>query len=616
MESLSKPQFNASPLLQLRNIVQDEGSFFSLRHVNFDIFPGEIHALVGEHGSGKTTLGQIIAGVTTPTEGRIIWNGTEYGALTISRAKHIGIEMVPQELSLLEDLNIAENFFMLFKNNIRSLIYKEKKLQRNIQHFLDTHQIALNASTPVYSLTLPEKALIEILRSLYCHPTLLILDEVMVKLSPAHYQLIQKFILERTKEGCSTILITHHIDDLFEYVDKVTILRNGEIIMTDAIEHLDKINLIRIAYTQTRKSGNQPNTNVEFYQFLKYNQAILEDLPVNLVITDTEFQVKLVNEYAKTYFDVTSSFELPLRLHQLFPNNEEHFTDLLHALNQPKEEILFDIPVYVQRQKRINNILTYPIFDGPDKIGHILIFDDITEQQKMREQIILAEKLASIGMLAAGVAHEINHPLGIINNILDYLLIKLDDPETLKELDSIKEEVFSVSQIIRNLVTFSSHDTQDREVFDINDTIENILHLVKHHSRQKHYHIVFTSDQPEIEIFSNKTEIKQVLLNLIKNAFEAMSPGGKLKIHTTYWAGSGKKNVRILVEDDGKGIQADNVNDIFLPFYSTKKESGQNLGLGLFMCYSLIEKHNGTIEAEEISPHGTRFMITLPSSET
>ena len=614
MESLSKPQFSVRPLLQLKNIVKDKGSFLSLRHLDFEMSPGEIHALVGEHGSGKTTLGRIIAGITPPTRGQIIWDGVKYGAMTISRAKNIGIEMVPQETSLLEDLSIAENFFILFKGKRRPIFYKEKKLQRDIQEFLDQNHLSLNATTSVHRLTLSEKALIDILRCLYCDPRLLILDEVMVKLTPAHYQLIQQLIIERTSRQCSTLLITHRIDDLFEYVDKVTILRDGEIVMSNAIQKIDKINLIRFAYTQARKLGHQPSTNAEFYQFLKYNQAILEDLPVNLVITDTEFNVKLVNEYAKSYFALQSPFKYPLALKELFPNNEEHFTALVHALNQPKEEILFDVPVHIQQQKRVNNILTYPIFDGPDKIGHILIFDDITDQQKMREQIILAEKLASIGMLAAGVAHEINHPLGIINNILDYLLIKLDDPETLEELDSIKEEVFSVSQIISNLVTFSSHDTQAKEILDINEIISNILHLVKHYSRQKNFHIEFNSDEPDMTIVSNKTEMKQVLLNLIKNSFEAMTPSGTLRIHTSYWSDSGKRHARIVVEDDGKGIKADNLNDIFLPFYSTKKGTGENLGLGLFMCYSLIEKHNGTIEAEEVSPHGTRFIIMLPCS--
>ena len=604
---------NTRPLLQLRNISKDEGPFFSLRHIDFDISPGEIHALVGEHGSGKTTLGRIISGGTNPTKGNIVWDGLEYRALTIPRAKNIGIEMVPQDISLLEDLSIAENFFILVKSKIRRFIYQEKKLHREIQEFLNNYHIPLNVATPVHRLTLPEKTFIDILRYVYCNPRLLILDEVMAKLSPAHYKLIQRVILTRTQQRCSTILITHRIDDLFEYVDRVTILRNGEIMMTDAIHNIDKVNLIRFAYTQTRKLSSQPSSNVEFYQFLKYNQAILEDLPVNLVITDTEFNVKLVNECAKTYFHLESSPEDPLTLQQLFPKSDAHLSSLLYALNQPEQETLFDIPVYVQRQKRINNILTYPIFDGSDKIGHILIFDDITEQQKMREQIILAEKLASIGMLAAGVAHEINHPLGIINNILDYLQIKLVDPETLAELESIKEEVFSVSQIIGNLVTFSSNDRQEKELFDINESIQNILHLIKHHSRQKHYNIFFKSDEPEIEIFSNRTEIKQVLLNLLKNAFEAMTPGGTLTIHTTYWSDKGNKNVKIIVEDNGEGIKADNLHDIFLPFYSTKKDTGKNLGLGLFMCYSLIEKHNGTIAAEEVSPHGTRFIITFPS---
>jgi two-component system, sporulation sensor kinase E len=161
-------------------------------------------------------------------------------------------------------------------------------------------------------------------------------------------------------------------------------------------------------------------------------------------------------------------------------------------------------------------------------------------------------------------------------------------------------------------VSFSSDDTRGEELFDINETIQNLLHLMQPHSKQKHYHVIFKSDEPEIEIFANKTEIKQVLLNLIKNAFESMSSGGTLTIVIGYRIDEHGQHVEIQVEDDGKGIKTDNLRDIFLPFYSTKKGTGENLGLGLFMCYSLIEKHHGTIKAENVSPHGTRFIVTLP----
>ncbi|GAK56747.1 histidine kinase [Candidatus Vecturithrix granuli] len=142
--------------------------------------------------------------------------------------------------------------------------------------------------------------------------------------------------------------------------------------------------------------------------------------------------------------------------------------------------------------------------------------------------------------------------------------------------------------------------------------IRNILTLIKHSAKHKNITIHFTPSDNEIAIHANKNEIKQVMLNLLKNSFEAMPSGGEIFIGTTQIPLNGNSFVQMTFTDTGPGIQAENLSDIFLPFYSTKKGHEDNLGLGLSVSYGIIRKYHGTISVENIDQSGCQFIINFP----
>jgi signal transduction histidine kinase len=245
-------------------------------------------------------------------------------------------------------------------------------------------------------------------------------------------------------------------------------------------------------------------------------------------------------------------------------------------------------------------------------IGHIIVIEDITEYDHLQKQVMLSEKLASVGLLAAGVAHEINNPLEIIYNYLSYMKYNFHGQALHQAIDHVHEEISDIATIVSNLHAFSDHKQSVNEDIDMNDLIENMLNLVRHHAKDREITIHFERYEDEILITANKNEIKQVILNLLKNSFEAMPSGGEIFIKTSLVAEDGSNVVQLQFHDSGPGICDTNPENIFLPFYSTKQGSENNLGLGLSVSYGIIQKYHGTIAVKNIDGSGCQFIIQFP----
>jgi signal transduction histidine kinase len=255
---------------------------------------------------------------------------------------------------------------------------------------------------------------------------------------------------------------------------------------------------------------------------------------------------------------------------------------------------------------------TLPIRDGSAVIGNIVIIEDVSEFEKLQDRLILSEKLASIGLLAAGVAHEINNPLEIIYNYLAYLRFNLSDGELLGVVDTIEKELVAISGIVSNLVSFSSKSTHDSEALDLDETIQDILGLLKFNAEYKSIGMSLSGGLGRARVRLNRSEFKQVILNLIRNSFEAMPGGGEIRISTEATEREGRALARIVVSDTGSGISEQNLKNIFLPFFSTKKGQESNLGLGLAISYSIVQRFGGSMVAFNNPERGCSFVLEFP----
>jgi signal transduction histidine kinase/ABC-type molybdenum transport system ATPase subunit/photorepair protein PhrA len=601
-------------LLRLSGISLDYGQIEALKDVNLVLYPSKVHAVVGEHGAGKTSLGMIISGNVRQKAGSIEFAGRRIEGLSTNAAHRLGIEMVYQQVQLNNFFSVAENLFFLDRQAARHGWMSQRGIARRSLAYLEANDFSLDPSTPVKSLNFPDRVLVSILAALQKKPRLLILDEALEKLSAANLHKVLRLLDEMKAEGMAILFITHRIDDVYDIADRVSIVKNGEILVTDEVGHIDKMNLLRLTYTQVYSLENSGNRKREFDQYFKYNEAVLLKLPVNLFVVDAEERIKIVNELCKKYFHLEEDSFVNRSLAELFgKGNDEMLALLREALRSEEGSVFYHVPLSIGGADTINNVRTLPIYDEDQRIGNVIIIEDITEFDKLQKQVILSEKLASVGLLAAGVAHEINNPLEIVYNYLKYIKLSFADAKLHGMVDELHEEITYIAGIVRNLLSLSGSAKAEREEIDINELIRSTIGLLRHSAVDKNISFTFESREKELFLTVNRNEFKQVILNLVKNSFEAMPGGGGIGISTSSVAGEdGRPRARIEFTDTGPGIQGSNLNDVFIPFYSTRKGRGENVGLGLSICYGIVKQHNGSLSVRNLEPSGCCFTITLP----
>lgn len=263
------------------------------------------------------------------------------------------------------------------------------------------------------------------------------------------------------------------------------------------------------------------------------------------------------------------------------------------------------------------NISAAIIYEGKVGIASVGIFTDLRERIRMQErleqthlQLVQSEKLASLGKLAAGVAHEINNPLG---GILMYAKMMLedmspDDPRT-EDLKQIIEQTLRSKEIVRGLLEFARQTGKEKGVVDLNHSLDQALALFENQAIFHNIDIIREFDQQLPQITGDSSQLNQVFINLIINAADAMPNKGTLRIQTHYHPE--QEIVGISFEDNGCGIPKKNFSKIFDPFFTTK-DVGKGTGLGLSMSYGIIERHGGKITVQSQINKGTIFTIELP----
>ncbi|MDV2495803.1 MAG: ATP-binding protein [bacterium] len=233
--------------------------------------------------------------------------------------------------------------------------------------------------------------------------------------------------------------------------------------------------------------------------------------------------------------------------------------------------------------------------------------------KRAEEQLIRSEKLAAVGRMTAGVAHEILNPLNIITLGLHMMA---DDPDTPPEfVDQVRVlegQAIRIAKISQGLLSYARQRPVERRRFDFNETVRRTLDLVSHELRLRAVEVELRLAEGLPPILADEDQIQQVILNLLTNAHDAMPEGGRLVLHTEAVRDDGRQFVELRVEDTGEGIDPDHLGKLFDPFFTTKHEG---TGLGLSICQGIIEAHGGAIRAENLPEGGTSFIIRLGIGE-
>jgi signal transduction histidine kinase len=258
-------------------------------------------------------------------------------------------------------------------------------------------------------------------------------------------------------------------------------------------------------------------------------------------------------------------------------------------------------------------ITTYAILDESEDPAQVIIFEkDVTQEKRLEANLIQSEKLAAVGQLAAGVAHEINNPLSAV--IANAQLLRRDLPpgelDALESVELIETAGLRASQVVRNLLGFARKEQYEFLAIDLNETIINALSLVKHEAVTRAMDIQVQLQENMPMIHASKDHLQSVWINIILNALDSMEPGnGIINVGTSYKP----DEFKVTISDNGTGIPPEKVTRVFEPFFTTK-DPGRGTGLGLSICHRIVKQHGGYIQIDSLGGTGTKFTITLPKN--
>lgn len=345
-------------------------------------------------------------------------------------------------------------------------------------------------------------------------------------------------------------------------------------------------------------------------------QIMLDSSPAMIYYTDIEGEFVRINKSFSDAIGQPLKEVLGKSEKDIFPKQAESFqkdNNEIIKSGEPKHDILEQLVTPEGKRWILMDKIPYHDLDG-NIIGIITFALDITDRKVLEEQLIHSEKLATVGRLVAGVAHELNNPLSIV---LGYCQLLHGDnalnEEHQKKIGRIQEAALRCSAIVDNLLKFSRKSKLDRKNIQINSVLEKTLGLTEHaiHVANIKVEKEFSDDLPEIT--GDFNQLQSVFVNLINNAYDAINESdidnkkGKIRIRSFTRDG----NIIIRVSDNGPGIPDENKNSIFDPFF-TSKEVGKGTGLGLSICYGIVKEHNGEIKLLEENKEGTEFEIVLP----
>jgi two-component system sensor histidine kinase PilS (NtrC family) len=344
---------------------------------------------------------------------------------------------------------------------------------------------------------------------------------------------------------------------------------------------------------KTTEALEQTDSNLKNLEI--FNEELIENIPSGIFTTDNEEKILIFNKAAEGITGLKKEIAQKKKMHEIFP-----FIKDITEKNRAEGVIKNNY-----RGDRIIGIALSPlILSSGNKIGHIGIFQDITEIKKMEANIKQKEKWAAIGELSAHIAHEIRNPLASLKGSIEMLMENKVMTENKARLGKIAlEEMDRLNKIITDFLSFSNLKPAEFKKFDLNKTLDDTTELLK--NTVMNNIDIKKSFKGKLIINGDSNKLKQVFWNIGMNAIEAMPSGGELLVA----ANKAEDFIEIFFKDSGAGISQEDAGRIFYPFFTTKEKG---TGLGLAIAYRIIEEHNGEISFQSKQGGGTTFRILIP----
>ena len=384
---------------------------------------------------------------------------------------------------------------------------------------------------------------------------------------------------------------------------------DGDYLSSDDVELVQTIaGYVAIALDNSQLYSSLEQKAAEVAKLKDFSENIVESLNVGVLAVDLYGTVDAWNSRMEQLIGVNRSEAVGKPLDQLLPSelvleieacgDQEQITGIYkHRLE------------YLGRSVVLNVSITPLVGKSGEKIGRLLLFDDVTQRERMEEQMSQTEKLTSLGLLAAGIAHEVNTPLAVISNYIQMLAKQMPEGDARHTIiEKIVKQTFRASEIVNNLLNFSRTGSGEITDVDVNRVVEETLSLVAHPLKTSQIQVVKQLGEAIPPVRGSANKLQQVFLNLFLNARDAMPLGGMLEVRT----GAHNGSVEVEVSDTGNGIPREHIHKIFDPFFTTKP-GGRGTGLGLSVSYGIIKEHAGKIDVRSTPGRGTSFHVEFPA---
>jgi len=338
----------------------------------------------------------------------------------------------------------------------------------------------------------------------------------------------------------------------------------------------------------------------------EYNRRILGSMGAGVRVIDAELTIEYANDYMQKNLDRAPGKPCYDFLERAAPCEPCLVRQAISGGGIVSSEVCTP-------SERWFSYVAAPVKKPDGKVSAVGVIRDITETKRLQQQMIQQEKMSAIGLLASGIAHEINNPLGVISTFAQMLAAKANDPQELRQCaEVINRNVENCKRIVQSLLSFSRVEPAKTAPADLNDCVRDAFLLTGAAIRRAGIELAQKLDERPLAFEGDRAQMQQVIVNLIINAVQAMPDGGTLGVGTgRELAPSGAAALFVRVADIGCGMSPEVAARAMEPFFSTKKAE-RGTGLGLSICKSIIEKHGGKITFKTEEGTGTIFTVTLP----
>jgi len=389
----------------------------------------------------------------------------------------------------------------------------------------------------------------------------------------------------------------------------------GDFLSSEDVELLETLGgYLGIAIQNSRLYASLQQKMTEYERLKDFNENIVESINVGVMALDMQDHIESWNAQMEVMYAMPRWQTLTQPLASVFP---AEFVGEFYRVRQNagiNNLYKFRLKTPAGEMRTLNVAIAPLVTRKFQVVGRLVIMDDITERVELEGQLSQADKLSSIGLLAAGVAHEVNTPLAVISSYTQMLAKQLQgDSQKTGLLEKITRQTFRASEIVNNLLNFSRTSGTEFTNVDINKVISDTLALLEHQFKTARIQVRSDLTAELSPIQGNSGRLQQVFLNLFLNAKDAMPNGGTLRIETT-----NGDFVSVRVSDTGSGIAPEHIQRIYDPFFttktSTKEGQSRGTGLGLSVTYGIIQEHAGKIRVESNPGAGTTFALDFPLS--